>query len=246
VRHPVSRRLTRLRATGLALVLPWLLNGCTSLDGSASLRAAGDAPAPVVAVLINRTWVEEDPRGFVWEVSKDEQAVEEQFAACVRQAASSIEVPIRVITGTQFRAVVFPDLDPRAAPRSLEVLRSLIPDPRFRERIEAAGIRYIAIVGGQTRTSETQGGIVCVGGYGGGGCFGHLWWDHASHLSALVVDMQSGAESLTQGIDAAGRSGFAMLAIFPLAAPSSHETEGCERFGRAVAGTLGEMNRRGE
>ena len=128
----------------------------------------------------------------------------------------------------------------------MDVLRSLIPDTRFRERIEAAGIRYIAIVGGQTHTSETQGGIVCVGGYGGGACFGHLWWDHASRLSALVVDMQSGAESLTQGIDAAGRSGFAMLAIFPLAAPSLHETKGCERFGNAVASALVEMHRQGE
>jgi hypothetical protein len=227
-------------------VLPWLLNGCTSLDGSASSPAAGVISAPAVAVLINRTWVEQDPRGFVWEVAKDEQSVEEQFTACVTQAASSMDVPIRVITGTQFRAVAFPDLDPRAAPRSLDVLRSLIPDPRFRERVEAAGIRYIAIVGGQTHTSETQGGIVCVGGYGGGACFGHLWWDHASRLSALVVDMQSGAESLTQGIDVAGRSGFAVLGIFPLAAPSSHEAEGCERFGRAIAGTLGEMNRRGD
>ena len=227
-------------------MLPWFLNGCTSLDGSANLRAAEDAAAPVVAVLINRTWVEQDPRGFVWEVVKDEQAVEEQFAACVRQAVSSMEVPIRVITGTQFRAVAFPDLDPRAAPRSLDVLRSLIPDPRFRARIEAAGIRYIAIVGGQTHTSETQGGIVLIGGPGAGAIFGLLWWDHASRLSALVVDMHSGAESLTQGIDAEGRSGFAVLGIFPLAAPSSHEAEGCERFGRAVAGTLGEMNRRGD
>lgn len=230
----------------MALLLPWFLNGCTSLDGNAGLRAAGEASAPVVAVLINRTWVEQDPRGFVWEVSKDEQAVEEQFSACLRQAASSMAMPVRVITGTQFRAVAFPDLDPRAAPRSMEVLRSLIPDPRFRERIETAGIRYIAVVGGQTHTSETQGGIACVGGYGGGGCFGYLWWDHASRLSALVVDMQSGAESLTQGIDAAGRSGFAVLGIIPLGAPSLHETKGCERFGRAVAETLDKVNRQGE
>jgi len=220
--------------------------GLSGLVGCASQLNERDSAVPGVAVLINRTWVEQDPRGFAWEVSKDEQAMETQFATCVRQAASSTGVPIRVITGSEFRAVAFPDLDPRAAPRSMEVLRSLIPDPRFRERVHAAGIRYLAIVGGQTHTSATQGGIVCVGGYGGGGCFGHLWWDHASRLSALVVDMQSGAESLTQGIDAAGRSGFAVLGIFPLAAPSSHEAEGCERFGQAVAGTLGEMNRRGE
>lgn len=218
----------------------------SGLAGCASLPNAEDASVPVVAVLINRTWVEQDPRGFVWTVSTDEKAVEEQFAGCVSQAASSMKVPVRVITGTQFRAVAFPDLDPRAAPRSLEVLRSLVPDPRFRERIEAAGIRYIAMVGGKTHTSETQGGIVCVGGYGGGGCFGHLWWDHESHLSALVVDMRSGSEQLKEGIDTAGTSWFAMLAIFPLAAPSLHETKGCERFGVAVASALAEMHHQGE
>jgi len=216
------------------------------LVGCASMPGAEVSSGPVVAVLINRTWVEQDPRGFDWAVWKDERAVEEQFAACVSQASSALDFPVRVITGTQFRAQAFPELDPRAAPRSMEALRSLIPDPRFRERIEAGGISYIAILGGQSHTSETKGGIICVGGYGAGACFGHLWWDHESNLSALVVDMRSGAESLTQGIDAAGTSWFAMLAILPLAAPSSHETAGCERFGHAVAEALGKMHRHGK
>jgi len=228
------------------LIQPLAFILLSGLAGCASLPDTEHSSVPVVAVLINRTWVEQDPRGFVWEVSKDEQAMEEQFAACVSQAASSMDVPVRVITGTQFRAVAFPDLDPRAAPRSMETLRSLIPDPRFRARIEAAGIDYIAVVGGETVTSETRGAIGCFGGYGGGGCIGSLWWDHESHLSALVVDMRSGSEQLKGGVDAAGTSWFAMLALFPLAAPSLHETKGCERFGDAVASALAEMHRQGE
>lgn len=220
----------------LACILLSGLAGCASLSGTE------DSSAPVVAVLVNRTWVEQDPRGFAWEVSKDEQAMEEQFAACVSQAASSMDVPVRVITGTQFRAQAFPDLDPRAAPRGKEALRSLIPDRRFRKRIETAGIGYLAIVGGETLTSETKGRIGCFAGYGGGGCIGILWWDHESHLSALVVDMRSGSERLNEGVDAAGTSWFGMLAAFPLAAPSLHETKGCERFGSAVASALVEMH----
>lgn len=204
------------------------------------------ASAPAVAVLINRTWVEEDPRGFTWDVRTEEQAVEEQFAACVRQAVSAMDIPVRVITGTQFRALAFPDLDPRAAPRSMETLRSLFPDQRFRERIEAAGIGYIAVLGGETRTSGTKGGIGCFGGYGGAACIGSLWWDHESHLSALVVDMRSGTEWSKPGVDASGTSWFAMLAVLPLAAPSFHEAEGCKRFGGAVASTLAEMHQLGE
>lgn len=227
--------------------IPLLIFGVLSgLAGCASLPDAEDGSVPVVAVLINRTWVEQDPRGFVWEVSQDEKAVEAQFAGCVSRAASSMKIPVRVITGTQFRALAFPDLDPRAAPRSMETLRSLIPDPRFRKRVEAAGIDYIAVLGGETLTSETKGAIGCFAGYGGGGCIGSLWWDHESHLSALVVDMRSGSERLREGVDSAGTSWFAMLAIFPLAAPSLHETKGCERFGGAVASALAEMHHQGE
>ena len=114
------------------------------------------------------------------------------------------------------------------------------------QRIEAAGIGYLAIVGGETLTSETKGRIGCFAGYGGGGCIGILWWDHESHLSALVVDMRSGSERLKEGVDAAGTSWFGILAAFPLAAPSLHETKGCERFGNAVASALVEMHRQGE
>lgn len=223
---------------GLAAFLA--LSGCETLpDSSAS-------PAPVVAVLINRTWVEEDPRGFAWEVSKDELATEQRFAACVSEAAAASGFPLQVITGTHFRTKVFPDLDPRATPRGIEALRSLIPEPRFRQRVGAAGIRYLAVLGGETRTSETKGGIVCVGGYGGGGCFGHLWWDHESRLSALVIDVLAGNEWAKEGIDTSGTSRFTMLAILPVALPSGHEVSGCARFGRAVTETLARMHGRGE
>jgi hypothetical protein len=150
----------------------------------------------------------------------------------------------RVITGTQFRAAVFPDLDPRASPRGLEALRSLIPDPRFRARIEAARIDYIAVVGGETRTSEMKGGITCVGGFAAAACFGHLWRDHESKLSALVIDLRRGSESQAREINASGSSWFAMLAILPLGAPSAHEARGCRRFGHAVVESVGEMHRR--
>jgi hypothetical protein len=197
---------------------------------------------PAIAVLINHTWVEQDPRGFTWEVRKEELAAEEQYASCVREAAAAKGMSTRVITGSQFRAEVFPDLDPRAAPRSLGALRLLMPDARFRERIQAARLDYLAILGGDTRTSETKGGIECVGGFGFGSCFGALWWDHESHLSALVVDLRRGTEWLSEGIDATGTSWFAMLAFLPLGAPSFHEMTGCKRFGEAVVASIMDVN----
>lgn len=224
----------------LPIILLFGVTGCANLSG------VEVSASPTVAVLINRTWLEDDPRGFAWEVRKEERDTEEQFTACVRSAVSSRGVSVRAITGTEFRAVAFPDLDPRAAPRRVEMLRSLIPDPRFRERIEAAHINYLAIVGGETRTSETKGGVGCFAGYGGGGCFGLLWWDHESRLSALIVDLRGGTERLTEGVDASGQSWFAIFVAFPVAAPSTHEAKGCERFGHAVATALAEMHRKGD
>jgi hypothetical protein len=220
--------------------LVFCMAGCASLSGSEV------SSSPTVAVLINRTWLEDDPRGLTWEVRKDERDTEEQFAACVRTAASSKGVSVRAITGTEFRAAVFSDLDPRSAPRKLETLRSLIPEPRFQERIQAAKIDYLAIVGGETRTSETKGGVGCAGGGPAAVCLGLLWWDHESRLSALILDMRRGEGRLTQGIDVAGRSWFALFQVLPIAAPSLHEARGCERFGNAVASALTEMHREGD
>ena len=218
----------------------------SGLSGCATVPDSPASPVPVVAVLINRTWIEQDPRGFAWAVSKDELAMEQRFAACVSEAAAAAGFPVQVITGTQFRARAFPDLDPRAAPRGIETLRALLPEPRFRQRVEAAGIRYLAVLGGETQTSGTKGGIVCVGGYGGGGCFGQLWWDHESRLSALVIDLLAGNEWEKGGIDATGTSRFAMLAIFPVALPSGHEVAGCARFGQAITESLVKMRDQGE
>lgn len=222
------------------------LLGLAVLSGCASLPDPAAPSVPVVAVLLNHTWVEQDPRGFAWDVSKDELAAEQRFAGCVSEAAASKDFPLRAITGTQFRAQVFPDLDPRMAPRGIDALRSLIPDPKFHARVVAAGVRYLAVLGGETQTSEMKGGMMCAAGPGGGGCFGHLWWDHESRLSALVLDALAGREATKAGIDASGTSHFAVLAVFPLALPSGHEPKGCARFGQAVVEVLENMHGHGE
>lgn len=214
--------------------------------GCANLSSTDTSSLPTVAILINRTWVEDDPRGFVWDVHKEEAVVEEQFAACVRGAVFSRGISVKVISGTEFRSVAFPDLDQRAAPRRLETLRSLIPDARFQKRIEAAHITYLAIVGGKTHTSATQGGIGCIGGGPAGACFGLLWWDHESHLSALILDLRAGKELLSEGVDASGTSWFTIFVAYPLAAPSTHEAKACVRFGDAVAVALTELHRMGD
>jgi hypothetical protein len=201
---------------------------------------------PTVAILINHQWIEEDPRGFVWEVRKKEQDTEEQFAACVRQEVASSNMSVKVITGTQFRAIVFPDIDPRSAPRSMEALRSLIQDQRFRKRVEKGHIDYIAVLGGETRTSETKGGIAFIGGGPGAAIIGALWWDHESRLSSLVIDLRRGLEQLQKADDASGTSWFAIFDFIFIAAPSFHETKGCENFGHAAVQALGKMLQKGE
>lgn len=201
---------------------------------------------PTIAILINHQWVEEDPRGFVWEVRKGEQDTEEQFAACVRQAAASNFMSVKVITGTQFRTIVFPDIDPRSAPRSMVALRSLILDQRFRKRVENGHIDYMAVLGGETRTSETKGGIALIGGGPGAAIVGALWWDHESHLSALVVDLHRGLEQLQKADDVMGTSWFAIFDFIIIGAPSFHETKECQNFGQAVIQALGEMVQKGE
>lgn len=238
------QKQSRLASLGriFIVILMFMATGCATQP----VAETGSISIPTVAVLINHQWVEEDHQGLVWEVRKVEQEVEERFAACVRQAAASNNVPVKVITGTEFRTIIFPDLDPRSAPRSMEILHLLIPDQRFQKRIQDGHIDFIAVLGGETRTSETKGGIFCGGGFGAGACLGTLWWDHESHGSALVINMQSGIEHLQKGDDASGTSWFAMLAIIPVAAPSLHETKACENFGRSVVQSLGEMLQKGE
>jgi hypothetical protein len=235
-------RVTSLGRLLAAVILVLIATGCANHP----VAESGSVAVPAVAVLINHQWVEEDQQGLIWELRKEEQEVEEKFATCVRQEAASSNLPVKVITGTEFRAILFPDLDPRAAPRSMETLHLLIPDQRFQKRIQDGHIDFIAVLGGETRTSETKGSILCGGGYGGGACFGAFWWDHESHVSALVVNMRSGIEHLQKGDDASGTSWFAMLAIVPVAAPSLHEVKACGSFGRAVVQSLNGMLQKGE
>ena len=220
----------------------FVLTALIGLSGCGRLPAS-ESPVATIAVLINSRWVEDDPRGFVWEVRRKETDMEERFADCVRRSSAAVGLPVRVITGTQFRATAFPDLDPRAAPGDMEALRSLIPDPRFRARIDAAQIDYLAVVGGEPRSSELKGGIWCVGGYMAAACFGQLWRDHDAKLSALLIDLRWSAQSHTREIDASDTSWFAMLGVLPIGAPSAHEAMACSRFGGAIIEAVGEMRR---
>jgi hypothetical protein len=225
------RRAGARAAAGIAIAALGMLGACTSLPGE-------QVAATTVAVVVHSRWTEDDPRGFVWENLRNEEAVEERFAACLRQSAASAGQALAVLTGTQFRAAVFPDLDPRLAPRSLASIRSLIPDPRFRSRIDD-----LAVLGGEIRSSGLQGGITCVGGYMAAACFGRLWRDHASELSALLIDLRLDAQRPPAEISARDTGWFVMLGVLPIGAPSAHEDMACRRFGDAVAAAVRDVRR---
>lgn len=220
----------------LSFAMTSMLSACAGLPTE-------QVPTATIAVVVHSRWTEDDPRGFVWENIRDEEAAEQRFAACLRESAAAAGRPVRVVTGTQFRAAIFPDLDPRLAPRSLASIRSLIPDPRFRSRIDASGIDYLAVLGGETHSSELKGGITCVGGYMAAACFGKLWRDHESNLSALLIDLRLNAQTLAGEIAARDTGWFAMLGVLPVGVPSAHEGMACKRFGDAVAAAVRDIRR---
>jgi hypothetical protein len=189
-----------------------------------------------VAVVVSTETTRRDPHGE-FRYTQPRPDLDASFAHCVADALVAARVPLRVVDRASFNAVAFPGVDARNAPRSLDAIRLLLDNVEFQRRLASAGIRYIAVIGGGTEVSDTQGGIFCGGAGVGAGCIGVVWWDNTSKLSAVIIDVAARAQASSAAAEATDASFFGMV-LLPFAKPSLVDAVACPRIGAAVADAL--------
>lgn len=161
----------------------------------------------------------------------------ESLAKCVVAATSRNAPGLRVLSPAEFQEAMFPGFDASAVPGTTETLALLMDHPEFRSRLESHGIRYLALLRGETRAIR-DGGIDCEAGYGGGGCFGAYWWDKTTDLKAFIMDARQGAVTNEITATVKGMPWIAVILIVPVGIPVSTEYPACQAVGESIASHL--------
>ena len=84
-------------------------------------------------------------------------------AECVARSLKSAHVPLRVVNREDLNSIAFPGVDAGNAPQYIASITLLLDNPTFQSRLAEAGIRYLAVIGGQTHVGGSEGGIWCGG-----------------------------------------------------------------------------------
>ena len=177
-----------------------LLAGCAS----SRVEQSRDAPTGIAQgeamVLLGRA-------------SYNEKQTEESFTDCIAAALEQGARPIKLIPQEQFMDDLYPWFEPRTAPTSADELGRLFAQPGVRDRIDAANVRYLAWIDGDTVTIDSGGSMSCTISSFGGGCFGMSYWEEDASYEASIWDLNSMTATGQISADASGTSYLAGLVL---------------------------------
>ncbi len=111
------------------------------------------------------------------------------FVDCV---SKNMGPSVPVVPDRTFRDTLFPWFEPRTAPANTRDLPELISHPRFVERLNNLGVKYLVWIEGSTRRTDSAGTMSCAVSPAGGGCFGFLTWENDSEYEASIWDIKEG------------------------------------------------------
>lgn len=147
--------------------------------------------------------------------SYNDRQTEASFTECISNALEKGKRPIRLIPEDEFKDSLYPWFEPRTAPTSADELSHLFAQPGVRDRIEAAQVRYLAWIDGDTITTDQGGSISCTVSSFGAGCFGMTYWEEDASYEASIWDLENLTTAGEISADANGTSYLAGL-ILPI------------------------------
>jgi len=215
-KHPATLAGTLLLAAAASL----LLGGCMSSRLEESKQAATGIAEGESVVILARSY----HKG---------KAAEEELVDCINRRVQSGAGRLQVAPQQEFVDALFPWLEPRTAPQSIEALPTLLARPGVAERIAARGVRYIVWLDGNTEKSGGGGSMGCAIGPGGGGCLGVTWWEDDASYKAAIWDLQQQADAGSVSADVHGTSVIPAL-IIPVPLIARTQSAAC----RDMAGQL--------
>lgn len=205
---------------GIIIFGALLLSGCVSSRIEESRTATTGITTDEALVLLGRA-------------SYNDRQTEESFTDCIADALASGDRPIRLIPQDQFKDDLYPWFEPRTAPTSATELAGLFDQPGVRDRIEAARVRYLAWIDGDTITIDQGGSFSCTISSFGGGCFGMSYWEEDASYEASIWDLENLQSAGEISADANGTSYLAGL-VLPIPIMARPGNAAC----KALAGQL--------
>ena len=145
--------------------------------------------------------------------SYNDRETEESFTDCIVDELSSGRSAIKLIPQDEFKDDLYPWFEPRTAPTSAEDLGRLFAEPGVRERIDAANVKYLAWIEGDTVTTDKGGSMSCTLSTFGGGCFGMSYWEQDASYEASIWDVDKLTTAGQISADASGTSYIAGVVI---------------------------------
>ena len=159
--------------------------------------------------------------------SYNEKETEASFTDCVEKALNRKGDSIRLISQIEFMDSLYPWFEPRIAPTSADELGQLFAQPGVLHRIEAANIRYLAWIDGDTVTIDKGGSMTCTISTFGGGCFGMSYWEEDASYNASIWDLQTMTAAGQISADATGTSYLAGV-IIPIPILARPDKKACK------------------
>ena len=180
----------------LLVLLSLVLSGCVSSRIEQSREAVTGIETDEVMVILSRA-------------SYNDRETEESFTDCMADELSSGRSAIKLIPQDEFMDDLYPWFEPRIAPTRAEDLGRLFAEPGVRERIDAANVKYLAWIEGDTVTTDKGGSMSCTLSTFGGGCFGMRYWEEDASYEASIWDVD---KLITAGQICADASGTSYIA----------------------------------
>jgi len=157
---------------------------------------------------------------------------------CIRPAMHKINPKLRFVPAKKFRENLYPYFTPRTTSCDLEGYKSVLDTVAVSQRIDSLGVRYVIILTKGGTDTDWQGGIMCAGGFGAGGCFGLSWWDRKSELGFAIWDLRAKSHAGNVQSEAKGTGIMpAFLLPIPLYVPATKSAV-CNELGTRLAKLL--------
>lgn len=164
------------------------------------------------------------------------QQIEESFMNCLNQALSK-DTALNLYPERDFIDKLFPWLEPRTAPTTLDELPGLLDRPGILEEISESGVRYLVWIDGTTEKTDGGGGLTCTVAPTGGGCLGFVWWEKESAYEASIWDLKSMGSVGQVSAEVAGTS-YLPAFIIPVPLIARTQTTACKGLADQLAELL--------
>ena len=138
--------------------------------------------------------------------SYNDREAEASFTECLSESVGEGRNPLRVVSESEFKDLMYPWFEPRTAPTNVDELVKLFAQPGVRDQVETNQVRYIAWINGDTVTTGKGGRLAGTLSAVGGGCFGVSFWEQDASYEASIWDLENMTSAGAISADATGTS----------------------------------------